>query len=79
MYFSLCYKDAKEPSVKNISFEMVQGERVFLDGNNALWRCNLGKARKATQNWSCNLCNREDIYQQQNAARSGGGGNHYHG
>ena len=27
--FSLCYKDADDPSVKNISFEVVQGERVF--------------------------------------------------
>ena len=27
MYFSLCYKDAKGAFCKNISFEMVQGEK----------------------------------------------------
>ena len=47
MYFSLCYKDAEEPSVKNISFEMVQGERVFLDGNNAFREVQPWKSKKS--------------------------------
>ena len=50
MYFSLCYKDAKEPSVKNISFEMVQGERVFLDGNNGCGKSSLIKSIMAQVN-----------------------------
>ena len=48
--FSLCYKDAKEPSVKNISFEIVQGERVFLDGNNGCGKSSLIKSILAQVN-----------------------------
>ena len=42
--FSLCYKDADEPSIKNISFELMQGERVFLDGNNGCGKSSLIKS-----------------------------------
>lgn len=48
--FSLCYKDAEEPSVKNISFEIVQGERVFLDGNNGCGKSSLIKSILAQVN-----------------------------
>lgn len=42
--FSLCYKDADEPSLKTISFELMQGERVFLDGNNGCGKSSLIKS-----------------------------------
>ena len=48
--FSLCYKDAQEPSVKNVSFEIVQGERVFLDGNNGCGKSSLIKSILAQVN-----------------------------
>lgn len=48
--FSLCYKDAEEPSLKNISFEIVQGERVFLDGNNGCGKSSLIKSILAQVN-----------------------------
>ena len=48
--FSLCYKDAEEPSARNISFEMVQGERVFLDGNNGCGKSSLIKSIMAQVN-----------------------------
>lgn len=48
--FSLCYKGAEKPSVKNISFEIVQGERVFLDGNNGCGKSSLIKSILAQVN-----------------------------
>ena len=48
--FSLCYKDADGPSVNNISFELMQGERVFLDGNNGCGKSSLIKSILAQVN-----------------------------
>lgn len=42
--FSLYYRDAEEPSVKNVSFELMQGERVFLDGKNGCGKSSLIKS-----------------------------------
>ena len=42
--FSLCYKGQKEAAVQGISFEVLQGERVFLDGNNGCGKSSIIKA-----------------------------------
>lgn len=42
--FSLCYKDGKETVVDNLSFELMQGERAFLDGRNGCGKSSLIKA-----------------------------------
>ena len=48
--FSLCYKDADEPAIANISFEILQGEKVFLDGKNGCGKSSLIKAILAQAN-----------------------------
>ncbi|MDD7739229.1 MAG: ATP-binding cassette domain-containing protein [Lachnospiraceae bacterium] len=48
--FSLCYKDADEPVVTDLSFEILQGERVFLDGKNGCGKSSLIKAILAQAN-----------------------------
>lgn len=42
--FSLRYKDADAPVIKDFTFELMQGERVFLDGNNGCGKSSLIKA-----------------------------------
>ena len=42
--FSLRYKDADAPVIKDLTFELVQGERVFLDGNNGCGKSSFIKA-----------------------------------
>lgn len=42
--FSLRYKDADSPVIKDFTFELMQGERVFLDGNNGCGKSSLIKA-----------------------------------
>lgn len=42
--FSLTYKDAATPAIKALSFELMQGERVFLDGDNGCGKTSMIKA-----------------------------------
>lgn len=42
--FSLGYQDADAPVIKNLTFELMQGERVFLDGNNGCGKSSFIKA-----------------------------------
>lgn len=42
--FSLRYKDADAPVIKDFTFELKQGERVFLDGNNGCGKSSIIKA-----------------------------------
>lgn len=42
--FSLRYKDADAPVIKDLTFELMQGERVFLDGNNGCGKSSFIKA-----------------------------------
>lgn len=42
--YSLCYRDAEKPALSNLSFEIIQGERVFLDGNNGCGKSSLIKS-----------------------------------
>lgn len=42
--FSLRYKDADSPVIKDFTFELMQGERVFLDGNNGCGKSSLIKS-----------------------------------
>ena len=48
--FFLCYKDADEPAVANVSFEVLQGERVFIDGKNGCGKSSLMKSILAQAN-----------------------------
>ena len=41
---SLRYKDSKEPVFSNLSFELMQGDRVFLDGENGCGKTSMIKA-----------------------------------
>ncbi len=50
--FSLRYKDAKSPVIKDLSFELMQGERVFLDGSNGCGKSSLIKAILSQSNSS---------------------------
>ena len=52
--FSLRYKDAELPVIKDLSFELMQGERVFLDGNNGCGKSSLIKAILSQSNSSQN-------------------------
>lgn len=42
--FSLKYKDSKMPVIKDLTFELMQGERVFLDGKNGCGKSSFIKA-----------------------------------
>ena len=41
--FTLRYKDSDVPVIKDLTFELMQGERVFLDGNNGCGKSSLIK------------------------------------
>ena len=42
--YSLCYQDAEKPVFENVSFEVEQGEQVFLSGKNGCGKSSLIKA-----------------------------------
>ena len=50
MYFSLCYKDAEEPSVKIYRLKWCRGKGCFLDGNNGCGKSSLIKSIMAQVN-----------------------------